>query len=185
MVVRPVRPFPPHADPAAAERHAARRTRVGPIGAVREANAPVRKGVEMCGQAPAGPVTDGVRAHDAHRLAGAVHHDQPEAGDGQHPFQKCEGRPPVRLRPRDRRRAHARSGGQLTLAEIGDTAGSAHDPRDVQAFVHAVSLILGAAGPEASSGDLWTRTSPVDKALSGRHPRSPEYVSAPIRGAET
>ena len=185
MVVRPVRPFPRHANPAAAERHAARRTRVGPIGAVRDANAPVRKGVEMCGKAPAGPVPHGVRAHDVHRVAGAVHHDQPETGDGQHPFQKCEGRPPARLRPRDRRRAHAHGGGQLALAEIGDTAGSAHDPRDVQAFGHAVSLILGAAGPEASSGDLWTRTSPVDKALSGRHPRSRDYVSAPIRGAET
>jgi hypothetical protein len=185
MVIRPVRPFPPHANPAAAERHAARRTRVGPIGAVREANAPVRKGVEMCGKAPAGPVAHSVRAHDAHRLAGAVQYDQPEAGDGQHPFQKCEGRPPVRLRPRDRRRADAHGGGQLALAEIGDTAGSAHGPRDVQAFGHAVSLILGAAGPEASSGDLWTRTSPVDKALSGRHSRSRDYVSAPIRGAET
>ena len=41
----------------------------------------------MCGKAPAGPVAHGVRAHDAHRLAGAVHYDQPQAGDGKHPLQ--------------------------------------------------------------------------------------------------
>ena len=79
-------------------------------------------------QAPAGPVPNGVRPHDAHRVARSVDHNQPETGDGQHPLKELEGRAPVRLRPRERCRAHEHGTRHLPLAEVGDAAGSAHDP---------------------------------------------------------
>jgi hypothetical protein len=162
---------PPHLAPGAtrpaAERHAARGPRVGPIGAIRQPYTPAWDRVEMGGQAPAGSVPYGVRPHDAHRDAVAVNHDEPETRDCQHPLQELERHPAGRLRPCDRRRAHEHGARHLPLAEVGHAAGAAHDPGDVQAIGHVGSLTRGAAEPEARTRDLWTRPPDVDNARRG------------------